>query len=716
MISPGEDQRLRFGDYELDSRAGKLFRDGVPVKIQPQPLRVLGILLERPAEIVPREDVRTRIWGEATFVEFDQGLNYCIRQIRLALRDDASDPKYVETLPKQGYRFIAPVSRVANGKVETGIIEPVLASYPPVPPMRSPKWIFGAGAGLLVIIAGLSIYFSLRGRSAGVRYAQITDFTDSVTAPAVSPDGRMVAFIRGSRSFLTVDQIWVKMLPGGEAKRLTNDPRQKYSVAFSPDGSEIAYTVVESPNWATYTVPVLGGDSHRFLDNAAGLTWLDPGRLLFSAIRSGQHMGIVSATPTRQNVRELYFPPHERSMAHYSFASPDRKSALVVQMNERGKWGPCELIFLDGHAPSKAIGPEGACMSAGWSPDGAWMYFTATIEGQSHLWRQRFSGGLPEQITFGPSEEQGVAVEPDGRSIITSLGVHESSLWFHDGHRERSLSTEGEVVTGSGDPSFSADGKELYYLVKHLPIGSGAELWRVNVESGASEVLFPGVAMLAFDVSPDGKQLLYSTEGRGGKPQLWLAPIDRETPARRIGNSGEISPHFGPHGQILFQFSDGNFNYMGRMNQDGSGRSKVLPSPVNQIQSVSPGRHWVVAVTLRKDGNGVGHMAIPIQGGPAVLLCSTSCHPMWSPDGKFLYIPVEEPSVAGPGRSLAIPLGPDEALPPFPPGGIKPQSDASVIPGALTVERAELAPGADIEHFAYVNTTVHRNLYRVSLP
>jgi hypothetical protein len=86
MMSPEEDRRLRFGDYELDSRAGKLFRDGVPVKIQPQPLRVLGILLERPAEIVPREDVRTRIWGEATFVEFDQGLNYCIRQIRLALR------------------------------------------------------------------------------------------------------------------------------------------------------------------------------------------------------------------------------------------------------------------------------------------------------------------------------------------------------------------------------------------------------------------------------------------------------------------------------------------------------------------------------------------------------------------------------------------------------------------------------------------------------
>src|SRR6476646_3230689 len=101
--------RLRFGDYELDSRAGKLLRDGRPVKIQPQPLRVLGILAERPGEIVSREQLRDRIWGDATFVEFDQGLNYCIRQIRIALRDEASEPVYIETLPKQGYRFIAPI-------------------------------------------------------------------------------------------------------------------------------------------------------------------------------------------------------------------------------------------------------------------------------------------------------------------------------------------------------------------------------------------------------------------------------------------------------------------------------------------------------------------------------------------------------------------------------------------------------------------------------
>lgn len=116
--------RLRFGDYEFDSQSEQLLRRGRPVKLQPQPLRVLQALLEHPFEIVSRECLRERIWGNSTFVEFDQGLNYCIRQIRVALRDAASQPVYIETLPKQGYRFIAPVTAAPNA------VEPSIPSAP----------------------------------------------------------------------------------------------------------------------------------------------------------------------------------------------------------------------------------------------------------------------------------------------------------------------------------------------------------------------------------------------------------------------------------------------------------------------------------------------------------------------------------------------------------------------------------------------------------
>jgi DNA-binding winged helix-turn-helix (wHTH) protein/Tol biopolymer transport system component len=719
--------RLQFGDFELDSQSGRLLRDGQPIKIQPQPLRLLQLLIEHAGETVPRDELRSHIWNDATFVEFDQGLNYCIRQIRRALNDDALNPTYVETLPKQGYRFIANVTGSPNGAQSHLDASPAVTQAGAELPFSSAvtttrrrrHWLIAAVICTGLAVVGTALYFSFRPRPVSVRYEQLTDFTDSALAPALSPDGRMVAFIRGSESFLTPDQIYVKMLPNGEPKRLTDDKRLKYNLAFTPDGSQVAYTVFDPTNktasaWSTYTVSVLGGDPRLLLSNAAGLTWLDDHQLLFSQIRSGMNMGVVTGTVTREHFREIYFPVHERGMAHYSYASPDRKSALVVEMNGQGRWG-CRLISLDGKPENRQVGPQATCTSAAWSPDGLWMYFTAIVEGHSHLWRQRFPNGRPEQITFGPTEEEGIAVEQDGRSVITSMGMRESSIWIHDPNGDRSLSSEGEIITGSSPPSFSADGKVLYYLLRHQSAGLASELWRMNIESGESEAVFPGISMLAYDVSPDGKLVVYTAPARDGNIQLWLAPIDKSSPAKHIGRSSEGSPHFGPHGQILFLRAEGNVNYLERMNPDGSGRSKVVSYPIGFVQSVSPFGHWVMGAAL-PDANRVAEFAIPTAGGSPRVLCSSYCTPTWSPNGKFLFIDVEAASRTSPGRSLAIPVGSGETLPELPPGGIPPLADPSIVPGAQSVGRARLVPGIDPSHFAYVNTTVHRNLYRISIP
>jgi len=105
-------------------------------------------------------------------------------------------------------------------------------------------------------------------------------------------------------------------------------------------------------------------------------------------------------------------------MAHYSYLSPDEKSVLIVEMSGTGAFQPCRLTPFDGSSPGHPVGPHGTCTSAGWSPDGTWMYFSAYVGGASHLWRQRFPDGLPEQITFGATEEEGLAVAPDGRSLV----------------------------------------------------------------------------------------------------------------------------------------------------------------------------------------------------------------------------------------------------------------------------------------------------------
>jgi DNA-binding winged helix-turn-helix (wHTH) protein/TolB-like protein len=108
--------RARFGKFEFDAAAGELRRDGTPVRLQPQPARVLAILVARPGEVVSREDLRQQIWPDGTFVDFERGLNFCIAQIRSALGDSAESPRFIETLPRRGYRFIAPVRNGTPGE------------------------------------------------------------------------------------------------------------------------------------------------------------------------------------------------------------------------------------------------------------------------------------------------------------------------------------------------------------------------------------------------------------------------------------------------------------------------------------------------------------------------------------------------------------------------------------------------------------------------
>jgi hypothetical protein len=184
-----------------------------------------------------------------------------------------------------------------------------------------------------------------------------------------------------------------------------------------------------------------------------------------------------------------------------------------------------------------------------------------------------------------------------------------------------------------------------------------------------------------------------------------------------VGNSGGTLPHFGARGHILFRQTEGNSNYLEQMNQDGSNRSKVVPYPIIEIQGVSPGRRWVMAMVPEPpQGNGPSPMAIPVDGGPPLRICASYCVPEWSTDGKFLFVQVEGASRTTPGRSLAIPVGPGESLPDLPPGGIPLLAEPSAIKGSQSVLRENLVPGKDPEHFAYVNITVHRNLYRISLP
>ena len=112
-------------------------------------------------------------------------------------------------------------------------------------------------------------------------------------------------------------------------------------------------------------------------------------------------------------------------------------------MDDKSVWVSCRLLSIEG-GTSKAVGPPKArCSNAAWSPDGRWMYFSADAGDGFHVWRQRFPDGAPEQLTFGPTEEEGLAIARDGHSLITSSGLTQRSVWFHDGSGDHQISLEG---------------------------------------------------------------------------------------------------------------------------------------------------------------------------------------------------------------------------------------------------------------------------------
>src|SRR5271170_7445017 len=157
MEAVPQTRRTRFGPYEVDLRAGEVYKHGIRLKLQDQPFQVLAVLLEHPGDLVTREELRQKLWPSDAFVDFDTGLNSAIKKLRDALSDSAEDPRYIETLPRRGYRFIA---RVENGPGPAPVpIEKRLATVPPVGPKpelsNKRRIIVAAGAAALLIVAAL---------------------------------------------------------------------------------------------------------------------------------------------------------------------------------------------------------------------------------------------------------------------------------------------------------------------------------------------------------------------------------------------------------------------------------------------------------------------------------------------------------------------------------------------------------------------------------
>jgi eukaryotic-like serine/threonine-protein kinase len=567
---------------------------------------------------------------------------------------------------------------------------------------------------VLVLGAALAVFLFRRSphstQPLSNEWQQLTFFTDSAVYPALSSDGRMLAFIRGDNSFFGPGQIYVEFLPNGEPVQLTHDALLKLGPTFSPDNSRIVYSTVEP--WSVWEVPVLGGETRVFLPNASSLTWIDGGKsLLFSEIKEGLHMAVVTTDEARGQSRDVYVPLGNRSMAHHSYLSPDQKNMLVVEMGSRAQIIPCRVVpYRAGEAPEdvRVVGPpDKPCLAGAWSPDGKWLYLNVETD-KYHIWRMHFPGGQPEQATFGPTSQEGIAMDPDGKSLITSVGSQDSSVWIHDDGGDHQFSSEGSATA----PAFSSDGKSLYFLMANGQT-QGAELWEKDLHGDNLQRLLPGYAMTSYSISPDGKVVVFALNDQAGRSNLWIAPTNRRSsPVRLSSNTNDDSPHFLSDGSVVFIVNENGSNFLYRMKSDGSDRRKISQAPVIDLLGASPDSRWFVAGAQGPDqDHTVATKAFSLNGGEPLTLCLGYCRVDWDSSGKFVYIQFYEADNDG---TYAIPLIPGSVIPKLSSSGIADAAALKAMKGATLIKQhidSALSPSV----YTFTRSVTRRNLYRIPL-
>jgi len=423
---------LRFGLYEVDLLQGVLSRQGVRLKIQEQPFRILALLLQRPGEIVTREELQESLWPEGTHVNFDGSLNAALKKLRAAIQDDAENPRFIETVPRQGYRFLAPVHSV-NGSANS--ISPstsvfsaefrrVLRSpYAPqsgiLPPRGLPSFQRKENGGArgavhrfqssflrdcVWFLAALFHRLSVP-RPSVQRMTRITNAGGIDEWGGIVSDGTRIFFLERDGGHWNLMQTSVE---GGNAEKMPAPFENTRIFALSPDHSQFLIGQFnrrddEMPLWLW---PVQGGEPRR-MGEAVGHdpAWSPDGsKIIYVRGRS-----LFAIHPDGTQLREL---AHGPGLPHFPAWSPDGET-IRFSMNKRedGTQAVWEMA-ADGSGlhPILAGGRPPGSQSAGeWTADGRYFLFSGCENYDCNLWGIREAWNWfrrshhdPVQLTHGP--------------------------------------------------------------------------------------------------------------------------------------------------------------------------------------------------------------------------------------------------------------------------------------------------------------------------
>src|SRR5215471_1695751 len=260
---PQSAARLAFGPFEVNGEAGELRKRGVRVRLSGQPFQILLVLLTHPGDVVTREQLREEIWSETTFVDFEHGLNAAMNKLRRALGDAAEKSRYIETLPRKGYRFIAPL---AGLEVTVPSASEGSAKTPPARRRRT-RWMLAFSAVVAIAAAAGWIIGSWNApRRIPWMPVPLTTYAGQEMQASFSPDGNQVGFAWNGERQYNFD-IYAKLIGSDTLLRLTSNPAPDFRPAWSPDGRSVAFLRAFSTTRAgVFVIPALGGAERKLAE------------------------------------------------------------------------------------------------------------------------------------------------------------------------------------------------------------------------------------------------------------------------------------------------------------------------------------------------------------------------------------------------------------------------------------------------------------------
>jgi Tol biopolymer transport system component/DNA-binding winged helix-turn-helix (wHTH) protein len=579
---------LRFGNFELEPFSGELRKAGVLVGLQEQSRKVLLELVDRPGDLVTREQLRQRLWPDGTFVDFEHGLNAVINRLRETLGDSAESPRFIQTVPRRGYRFIAPVEGAGHGPDETPAAVP--GTLPPARPSAG-QWRLGKVAAialaamLLLIAASVLLRRTPRLNSPSPTVEPLTSLAGTEAWPAFAPDGEQVAFAWSGEKYDNTD-LYVTLVGSTSVRRLTTDPREDYAPSWSPDGRRIAFLRRIGNAARIHVMSALGGPDLQVSDFPVGATmpnaliasqigWSPDGRYVVAgrdpwssrAESAGIYLIPIDGGEPRAMTRPASpafdfspaFSPDGRRVAYASCESPGLEASTLLP--ER-----CLVRSVEVDARFEAVGagrtltvqPVGPAGLA-WSRDGKSILFVGEGRSSANLLRLWIDGTLePEIVELAGSHAEHPATVASRDRLLFSRYDWDAHLYrFTPGHPPERVAASSSF---EGDAHFSPDGRQLAFtsgrsgkIAIWVAAANGSHARQLTSDRWAWQG--------SPNWSPDGRVIAFDAHDADGHVHIWTIPAEGGYARRLTSATGDqTAPTWSRDGKWIY-YSD---------NRDGS--------------------------------------------------------------------------------------------------------------------------------------------------